>query len=69
MARILVLFAAAGLGACADPTYSFEGPTIALANERAARYFREQDAVARLEDIRPEDGGEVEYYRCVPPSE
>jgi hypothetical protein len=69
MVRILMLLAATALGACAGATYSFDGPTIGLANERAARYCGEQDAIARLEDIRPEDGGEVEYYRCVPRAE
>jgi hypothetical protein len=64
--RSLVFAAALGIAGCAGPTYSFEGPTIALANDRAARYCDEQDATARLEDIRPQRDGDVEFYRCVP---
>jgi hypothetical protein len=66
MARLLLLLVVTSLGACTGPTYSYEGATLSLANERAARYCSEQEATARLEDIRPEGGGAVEFYRCLP---
>jgi hypothetical protein len=65
---MLLITAAAGLGACTGPTYSFEGPTLWLANERAARYCDEREAAARLEDIRVEGGAAVEFYHCIPRS-
>ncbi len=61
----LPLSLAAILMGCAGSTYSIEAENLAQANERAARYCGEQQAIARLEEVRRQGDRNIQVYRCV----
>jgi hypothetical protein len=66
MHRLPFLLALAALGGCAQgSTYTIAVADMRNANERAARYCHQQDAIARLDRIEHQADGAIEIYRCI----
>lgn len=62
-----VMAVAAGLSGCSGPVYTFEGSSLAKANERAERYCFERQDTAHYEGIEHRGSARIEIYRCEPP--
>ncbi len=63
----LSLLLVAILVGCAGSTYTIEAANLEQGNVRAARYCSEQEAIARLEQVRQQGDRSVQIYRCVSP--
>ena len=69
MPRAPFLLALAAVGGCGQAsTYTIAAADMRNANERAARYCREQEATAQLDRVEHQADGAIEIYRCVSPS-
>jgi hypothetical protein len=66
MRRLPLLLALAVVGACAArSTYTIETADLRNANERAARYCQQQDAIARLDGVKRQADRAIQVYRCI----
>jgi hypothetical protein len=66
MPRLPFLLALAALGGCAQAsTFTIAEADMRNANERAARYCHEQEAIARLDRVEQQPDRVVEIYRCI----
>jgi hypothetical protein len=66
MPRLPFLLGLAAVSACTEgSTYTIAAADLRNANERAARYCRQQDATAQLESVKQQADRTIQIYRCI----